>query len=100
MQINKGVEEMTRNELKEHCERQIRECERYAEAKGEKPSGKVYEEHILILSLLEPVPCEYCVARKEFVEAVLDTLRNMENAFDVLDKLDAEAVLDRMEFEE
>lgn len=31
---------MTREQLKEHCERQIKECERYAQAKGEKPSGK------------------------------------------------------------
>lgn len=91
---------MTRNELKEHCERQIRECERYAQAKGEKPSGKVYEEHMLILELLKPVPCEYCVGRKEFVEEVLDTLRNMEDALDVIGNLDVEAVLDRMEFEE
>lgn len=91
---------MTREQLKEHCERQIKECERYAQARGEKPSGKIYEEHMLILELLKPVPCEYCVARKEFVEDVLDTLRNMEDAFDVLEKLDAAAVLDRMEFEE
>lgn len=91
---------MTRNELKEHCERQIRECERYAQAKGEKPSGKVYEEHMLILELLKPVPCEYCVGRKEFVEEVLETLKDMEDAVDVIDNLDVEAVCELMELEE
>lgn len=79
---------MTREQLKEHCERQIKECERYAQAKGEKPSGKNYEEHMLILELLKPVPCEYCVGRKEFVEKVLDTLRYMEDAVDVISNLD------------
>lgn len=44
---------MTREELKEHCERQIEKCEMWAKAKGEIPSGKVYEEHKLILELLE-----------------------------------------------
>ena len=44
---------MTREELKAHCERQIEMCETWAYGKGEKPSGKVYEEHKLILELLE-----------------------------------------------
>ena len=44
---------MTREELKEHCEMQIKLCELIAVDKGEKPSGKVYEEHKLILELLE-----------------------------------------------
>ncbi len=44
---------MTREELKAHCERQVKECERYAQARGEKPSGKIYEEHKLTLELLD-----------------------------------------------
>jgi len=44
---------MTREELKEHCLKQIEMCEFWAIGKGEKPSGKVYEEHKLILELLE-----------------------------------------------
>ena len=44
---------MTREELKKHCEKQIENCERWASYKGEKPCGKVYEEHKLILELLE-----------------------------------------------
>ncbi len=44
---------MTREELKEHCKKQIENCEMWARCKGEKPSGKVYEEHKLILELLE-----------------------------------------------
>ena len=47
---------MTRKELKAHCERQIEGCEMWARCKGEKPSGKVYEEHKLILELLEQEP--------------------------------------------
>ena len=44
---------MTREELKAHCEKQIEMCEFWAIGKGEKPSGKIYEEHKLILELLE-----------------------------------------------
>lgn len=44
---------MTREELKAHCERQVEACEMWAHTRGEKPSGKVYEEHKLILELLE-----------------------------------------------
>lgn len=47
---------MTREELKEHCLKQIKNCELWAISKGEKPSGKVYEEHKLILELLEQEP--------------------------------------------
>ena len=47
---------MTREELKKHCEKQIEMCEFWAIGKGEKPSGKVYEEHKLILELLEQEP--------------------------------------------
>lgn len=48
---------MTREELKEHCERQIAECVRFAKFKNEEPHGKVYEEHKLILELLQSTPC-------------------------------------------
>lgn len=44
---------MTREELKNHCEKQMEMCEMWAISKGEKPSGKIYEEHKLILELLE-----------------------------------------------
>ena len=44
---------MTREELKVHCEKQIENCEMWAKHKGEEPHGKVYEEHKLILELLE-----------------------------------------------
>lgn len=91
---------MTRNELKEHCERQIKECERYAQARGEKPSGKIYEEHMLILELLKPVPCEYCVGKKEFIKEVLETLKDMDDPVDVINNLDVEAVAERIVFEE
>ena len=44
---------MTREELKAHCLKQIESCEMWARCKGEEPHGKVYEEHKLILELLE-----------------------------------------------
>lgn len=47
---------MTREELKEHCLEQIEMCEIVAKCKGEKPSGKLYEKHKLILELLEQEP--------------------------------------------
>jgi hypothetical protein len=47
---------MTREELKRHCEKQIEECERWSKHKGEEPHGKIYEEHKLILELLEQEP--------------------------------------------
>ena len=59
---------MTKKELREHCKKQVRECERWAHSRGEKPSGKVYEEHKLILELLKQEPCDDCVSR----QAVLD----------------------------
>lgn len=46
---------MTRKELREHCEKQIRICEIWSNAAGV-PKGKIYEEHKLILELLEKEP--------------------------------------------
>ena len=67
---------MTREELKEHCEKQIEMCEMWAISRAEKPIGKIYEEHKLILELLEQEPCEDAVNR----QAVLNTLDNMDKA--------------------
>lgn len=47
---------MTREELKAHCKKQIDMCEIWAIRKGEDPHGKIYEEHKLILELLEQEP--------------------------------------------
>ena len=54
---------MTREELKKHCEKQIENCKMLAKRNGEELHGKVYEEHKLILELLER-------------ESVLDKIRN------------------------
>ena len=59
---------MTREELKRHCEKQIEECERWAKHKGEEPHGKIYEEHKLILELLEQQPCEDTISRADAVK--------------------------------
>lgn len=47
---------MTREELKAHCKKQVEMCEMWAKAKGEQPCGRIYEEHKLILELLEQDP--------------------------------------------
>ncbi len=47
---------MTREELKRHCLKQIENCEMWARIRGEEPYRKVYEEHELILELLEQEP--------------------------------------------
>ena len=44
---------MTREELKRHCLKQIEGCEMWAKYKDEEPRGRIYEEHKLILELLE-----------------------------------------------
>lgn len=59
---------MTKEELREHCEKQVKACEMWAENRGQKPSGKIYEEHKLILDLikaLEQQPSEDCVSREK-----------------------------------
>lgn len=61
---------MTREELKEHCEKQIEMCEFWAISKGEKPSGKVYEEHKLILELLEQEPCKNTISRQAAIDII------------------------------
>ena len=47
---------MTREELKKHCQKQIEGCEMWARHSGVEPHGKIYEEHKLILELLEQEP--------------------------------------------
>lgn len=69
---------MTREELREHCEKQIEMCELWAISKGEKASGKIYEEHKLILELLEQEPTAKLVpiAEIKFDEDKLKELVN------------------------
>lgn len=56
---------MTREELRNHCIRTVELCELFAIDKGEKPKGKVYEEHKLILDILDTEPCEDCISREQ-----------------------------------
>lgn len=64
---------MTREELKKHCLKQVEACEMWAKHNGEEPHGKIYEEHKLILELLEQEPCEDCISKK----AVLDKINEI-----------------------
>lgn len=62
---------MTKEELREHCEKQVKMCEEWAKGNGREPSGKIYEEHKLILDLikaLEQQPSEDCVSRAEVID--------------------------------
>ena len=43
---------MTKEELKQHCEKQVKMCEEWAKGNDREPSGKIYEEHKLILDLI------------------------------------------------
>lgn len=84
---------MTREELKAHCEKQIEACEMWAISKGEKPSGKIYEEHKLILELLEQEPNTWSLddAREDFMHDVyntLDFLPTNEEANQIIDSFD------------
>lgn len=47
---------MTRKELKAHCLKEIENCEMWARLNGEERYRKIYEEHELILELLEHEP--------------------------------------------
>lgn len=75
---------MTREELKVHCEKQIESCEMWAKHKGEEPGGKVYEEHKLILELLEQEPKSEWEHDHEILKAYSDGVN------EVLDKIRAE----------
>lgn len=44
---------MTKEELREHCEKQVKMCEEWAKGNDREPSGKIYEEHKLILDLIK-----------------------------------------------
>ncbi len=67
---------MTREELKEHCEKQVERCKMWAKYRGEEPSGKIYEEHKLILELLEQESNVWSFddAREDFVYDVYNAL--------------------------
>lgn len=75
---------MTIEELKQHCEKQVKACEMWAENRGQEPSGKIYEEHKLILDLIkaleqQPINCnatteEIAQSFKADIEAVKDYL--------------------------
>jgi len=63
---------MTREELKEHCERQIQQFERVEKIMPVTPnSWKRYEEHKLILELLEQEPCEDVIDRAEAMTEIM-----------------------------
>lgn len=68
---------MTKEELKEHCERQIECCEMWARNNGGKPHGKIYEEHILILDLIKKLEQhEDCVKKLNKIKQIVNKWNN------------------------
>lgn len=66
---------MTKEELKEHCKRQVECCEMWARNNGGEPHGKVYEEHKLILDLINELQDKSFELWKESYEE--EHLRNI-----------------------
>jgi len=66
---------MTREELKEHCEKKMEMCELWAISQGKEPSGKVYEEHKMILELLEQTTWILCSERLPKIAGVYRVTR-------------------------
>lgn len=66
---------MTKEELKEHCKRQVECCEMWARNSGGKPHGKVYEEHKLVLDLINTLDQsgEDCASREQALLALTGT---------------------------
>lgn len=65
---------MTREELKSHCETEIARCEFWSNNDDEKvENSKIYQEHKLVLELLQQETCEDAVSR----EAVLEKINNI-----------------------
>lgn len=77
---------MTREELKEHCKKTVEQCEMWAIHRGEEPSGKVYEEHKLILNILEQEPCDDAISR-EAVIAEIDKWYDNNRGIDAIEDL-------------
>lgn len=69
---------MTREELKEHCERQVQHFERVEKIVAVTPNDwKRYEEHKLILELLEQEPCEDAIDRAEAMTEIMMFAENV-----------------------
>lgn len=88
---------MTREELREHCKKQVESCEMWARHNGEEPSEKVYEEHKLILELLDQEP-EHLV--KESGDLVKDLVKDTisRQAVDELSKELVHTTRDKADF--
>lgn len=66
---------MTKEELREHCEKQVKMCEEWAKGNNREPSGKIYEEHKLILDLINELQDKSYELWKESYEE--EHLRNI-----------------------
>jgi hypothetical protein len=68
---------MTKEELKQHCEKQVECCETWARNNGGKPHGKIYEEHKLILDLINALEQhEVCVKKLQKIEQIVNKWNN------------------------
>lgn len=61
---------MTREELKSHCEKEIARCEFWSHNDNEKlNNSKIYQEHKLVLELLQQEPCTDAVSRADTLQS-------------------------------
>lgn len=69
---------MTKEELREHCEKQVKMCEEWAKGNNREPSGKIYEEHKLILDLIKAL--EQAAYYKNLAQSYEKTINKLTKA--------------------
>lgn len=69
---------MTKEELREHCEKQVKMCEEWAKGNDREPSGKIYEEHKLILDLIKAL--EQAAYYKNLAQSYEKTINKLTKA--------------------
>lgn len=79
---------MTREELKAHCEEQVATCEAFwAEDEEKLKNHRLYQEHKLILELLEQELCEDCISRQvvkdKYRERLINNLTDADRGIDL-----------------
>ena len=88
---------MTKEELREHCEKQVKMCEEWAKGNDREPSGKIYEEHKLILDLINELQDKSYELWKESYEEEHRRNIRLEEKIKALEQQPSEDCVSRME---
>ena len=84
---------MTKEELREHCEKQVKMCEEWAKGNDREPSGKIYEEHKLILDLINELQDKsYELWKESYEEEHLRNIR-LEEEIKALEQQPSEGIV-------